>query len=138
MWHELGDPQVMRGLDQTYTCPHYLPTTVTDKGTGPLRLLVGEDVRSASPANPSRSIKLRVHVTGLTAKHDLKLEWNGKPLEPAPGSPTVGDAPGEVWLEFSPESSLFKIPENLLTARVNPAVGTVTIDDIQLDVLVSD
>ena len=79
-----------------------------------------------------------MHVTGLTAKHDLKFQWNGTLLEPSPDSPAVGDAPREVWLEFLPESSLFKIPENRLTARVNPAVGTVTIDVVQLDVLVSD
>ena len=25
MWWELGDPEVLRDLDKTYTCPHYFP-----------------------------------------------------------------------------------------------------------------
>jgi len=49
-WRELGDPKVLRDLDKTYTCPHDLPVTVTDKGCKPLRLFVGEDVRSAASA----------------------------------------------------------------------------------------
>ena len=82
LWWELGDPDVLRDLDKTYTCPHYLPATVTKKGCDPLRLLVGEDVRSAPPKGKRRSLNLRVHVTGLTAARGLEVKLNGQKLEP--------------------------------------------------------
>ena len=132
-WRELGDPKVLRDLDKTYTCPQDLPVTVTDKGSDPMPLLVGDDV-TATAADKRRVLKLRVHVTGLTANHGLEVELNGRTLEPAKVSPALGDSPQEVWFEFSPEPTIFKAGENLVTAKLKHAGGTVTIDDLGLDV----
>jgi hypothetical protein len=138
MWHEMGDPEVLRDLDKSYTCPQYLPLTVTDKGCKPLRLLVGEDVRSVPPANKTKSLTLRIHVAGLTDGHGLQVELNGKPLDLAKSSPVLDDQPQEVWREYSLESTPLEVPEILVTARVAQVEGEVKIDDVQLDVLYLD
>ena len=133
LWRELGDPKVLRDLDKTYTCPHELPAILTDKDSE-LPLLIGEDVGSAPPANKKRTLKLRIHVTGLSAAHGLQVQLNGQPLEAMKISPALGENPQGVWLEFSPEPALFKVGENLVTARLKQPSGTVTIDDLGLDV----
>ena len=138
LWHELGDPKILRDLDKSYTCPQYLPATVTDEGCQPLRLLVGEDVRSTPPANKRKSVTLRIHVVGLTDRHDLQVKLNGLELELKLNPYIFGDEPQDVWFEYSPESTSLKVPENLVTARVQQVGGEVTIDDVQLDVLYLD
>jgi hypothetical protein len=136
-WRELGDPKVLRDLNKTYTCPHDLPVTVTDKRSDPMPLLVGDDV-TATAADMRRTLKLRVHVTGLTANHGLEIELNGQTLEPTMTSPELDLSPQEVWFEFSPEPTIFQAGENLVTAKLKHAGGTVTIDDLGLDVVYVD
>ena len=143
MWWELGDPNVLRDLDKTYTCPQYLPTTVTNEGCGPLRLLVGEDVTSPPPEGRRRSLNLRVHITGLTATRGLEVKLNGKRLRAQKNwghekwRPST--TPGQRnWLEFSLKPEMFQVPDNRLTASVERETGTVTIDDVELDVLFVD
>ena len=138
MWWELGDPHTLRDLDKTYTCPQHLPVTVTDTDSGPLRLLVGEDVTSDSPAKEKKSVTLRVHVTGLTAQHDLQIKLNGQELELAASSPALSDQPQDVMLDYLPELTLFQVSENRVTASVTRIEETVKIDDVQLDVLYLD
>ena len=103
-----------------------------------MRLLVGDDVRSTPPADKRRVLKLRVHVAGLTAEHGFQVELNGRTLKPAKISPALGDSPQEVWFTCSPEPTNFQVGENLVTARLKHADGTVTIDDLGLDVLYVD
>ena len=136
-WRELGDPKVLRRLNKTYTCPHELPVTVTDKGD-PLRLCVGDDVTSTPPADKRCVLKLLVHFTGLTAKHNLPVELNGSTLEPAETAHRLGDSPQEVWFEFSPEPTIFRVGENIVTVGLKHGGGTVSIDDLGLDVLYAD
>ena len=107
-WRELGDPKVLRDLDKTYTCPHDLPVTVTDRRSDPLRLLVGDDVRSTPPADKRRVLKLRVHVAGLTAEHGFQVELNGRTLEPAKISPALGDSPRRFGLRARPNRQTSK------------------------------
>ena len=83
-------------------------------------------------------LKLRIHFSGLSAGHDLRVDLNGWTLEPQKTSPALGDNPQDVWLEFSPEPKLFKLGENLLATRVENADGTVKIDQVELDVFCVD
>ena len=142
-WRELGDPEVLRDLPKTYTCPYYLPVTVTDQDSGPMPLFIPEDLAAKPPkslrtfgARQKRMIQLRLRVNALTAGHALAVELNGEALEPTSTSAPLTDEPQKVWLEFSPVATLFKIPENRLVARV--AEGEVTIDDVALDVFYVD
>jgi hypothetical protein len=144
MWWELGDPQALGNLDKTYTCPQYLPVTVTENASKPMRLLVAEDLNSTPPEGKRRSIALRIHATGLLRPRDLQVELNGQRIEPITkwnASPTPiksGQAPPEglaTWIEFTPAAALFTESENLLTASVQPQNGPVTIDDIELRVV---
>jgi hypothetical protein len=115
---------------------------VTDKGTATLLLLIGEDLTADPPkslryfgARQKRSLLLRVKVSGLTLRHDLQIQLNGAPLDFGHVSPTLSEQPQAVTIEFSPTPELFRVPENLITARVNQLHGTVTIKDLELDVL---
>ena len=147
MWWELGDPQVLRALDKTYTCPQYLPVTLTKDECKPIRLLVAEDLKSNPPEGKRRSIVLRIHVTGLTTPRDLQVRLNDQRIEPIrkwDASPTPAEssqAPPDdqhTWIEFAPAAALFTEPENLLTASVTPQNGPVTIDDVELRVVLVD
>jgi hypothetical protein len=138
LWWELGDPNVLRDLDKTYTCPHYLPVTVTDEGCKPLRLLVGEDVTSSPPAGKRRSLNLRVHVTGLTAARGMQVEFNDQRLQPVKKWGSSSSPGQDIWLEFLIEPAMSKVPENLLSASVKQEGDSVTIDDVELDVLYVD
>jgi len=66
----------------------------------------------------------------------LQVALNGRTLKPAKISPALGANPQDVWLEFSPEPTTFQVGENLVTARLKHTRGTVTIDDLGLDVRV--
>ena len=138
LWHELGDPGELCDLDKTYTCPQYLPTAFSERDCSPLRLLVGEDVKSPPPPGKKKRVDLRIHATGLTVDHRLRVKLNGTVIEPVNRIPALGSQPQDVWLEFVPEAALWKVPENEVTIRLDQADGGVTIDDVKLDVVYAD
>ena len=83
-------------------------------------------------------IRDRIHATGLTVDHRLRVQLNGTVLEPANRIPALASQPQDVWLEFVPEAALWKVPENEVTIRLDQADGGVTIDDVKLDVVYVD
>ena len=97
-------------------------------------LNIGEDLTAAASAGTKRSIKLSIHVTGLTAKHGLTIKVNGKTLQGEKISDALDDQPKDVWLKFVPDVKLFKLGENLVEATLTQPGGTVKIDQIKLDV----
>lgn len=106
-WRELGDPEILRDLNRTYTCPYYLPVTVTEDPCGPLPLLVGADMATAPANGKRRSRKLRVQVTSLTAQHDFQLDVNGKTIATSNVSPALTNLMQDVWLEYLPDPTIF-------------------------------
>ena len=134
LWRELGNPALLRDLDKTYRCPYYLPATVTAKGCDPLVLSVGDDVTSAPPANKQRTLKLLIHIDGVTESHYLQVHLNGRPLEVESALSAPGPEPQKIWFEFAPAAALFAAAENQLTAKINHTDGSVEIENVELDV----
>lgn len=118
-WRELGDPEILRDLNRTYTCPYYLPVTVTEDPCGPLPLLVGADMATAPTNGKRRSRKLRVQVTSLTAQHDFQLDVNGKTIATSNVSPALTNLMQDVWLEYLPDPTIFNAGQNLVTAWIS-------------------
>ena len=97
-------------------------------------LSVGGDVTSAPPANKQRTLKLRIHIGGITQSHHLQVHLNGRPLEVESALSAPGPEPQKIWFEFAPAAVLFAAAENQLTAKINHTDGSVEIENVELDV----
>jgi len=156
LWWELGDPEQLKGLDHSYLWD-YLPSqrntsdvlaevrltrfrwpvTVTAEGCEAMPLFVGEDLSAPAPAGKQRELTLRVHVTGLTATHQLTVQVNGQALPEPQVSPALTDQPQNVWLEYDVTGDLFQAGENAVEARLatEQAISSpVNINQIRLNV----
>ena len=97
-------------------------------------LSVGDDVTSAPPANKQRTLKLLIHIDGVTESHYLQVHLNGRPLEVESALSAPGPEPQKIWFEFAPAAALFAAAENQLTAKINHTDGSVEIENVELDV----
>ena len=95
--HELHDPELLRGRDQTYLVsrqtdgshnkffrsapPRPLPRTLTlDEPACSFPLTVGTDLRAAAAANRLRAGRLRLCLKGLTPLDRIQVVWDGEEL----------------------------------------------------------
>ena len=113
-----------------------------------MRLLVAEDLNSTPPEGKRRSIALRIHATGLTPtarpagrvkrpknRADHQMERITDSHKKRPG--TAG-GPGHLERVHTCGCTFYRKSENLLTASVQPQNGPVTIDDVELRVVLVD
>jgi len=149
LWHELGNPEQLKGLDHSYVWD-YLPSqrrtsdvlakvrltrfrrpvTVTTEGCEPMPLFVGEDLSVPPTQGEGRSLTLRIYATGVTADHKLVVKVNGETLQDqivvidadAP-SVTLTEAPAGVWLAYHlSDGAVFRSGENLIEAALGQPV----------------
>ncbi len=156
LWWQLGDPEKLTAMDKDYVWD-YLPShhhqsdllwdlrvalrrppvAVTAEGCEPMPLFVGEDLSAAPPQGKQRKLTLRVHVTGLTASHQLTVQVNGQALLAPQVSPPLTHQPQDVWLEYEVSGNIFQPGENDVEARLTgeeALQGTVKIDEVKLQV----
>ena len=142
LWWELGDPEILAGLSKTYLWDYpssgygkIEPVPVTTEGCEPILLLVGEDLTVPAPAGTTRSLKLHIRVSGLTAGHGLMVKVNGNALEGVTYSTVPDDTPKNILLMSVPSPPLFKVGKNPVEATLARANGPVQIEQVALHVL---
>ena len=99
MWWELGDPEQLMLMDKTYVWDflpssgnsrEVPPVTVTEEGSEPIPLYIGDDFGVAPPNGKTRNLKLRIHqtwqennpaaITETVPGHTVIIKLNGNTL----------------------------------------------------------
>ncbi len=97
-----------------------LPVTLTLERPQSVPLLVGDHLAAAGESGTIAKLQLELHLTGPVDKDSLVMQINGKGL--TGGELATSDAENsEFELTYTPDPSLFRLGENILTASLGKA-----------------
>ena len=143
IWNEIGAPETLAGKDKLFGVEQFQGessfSTSEDKRRKsvkqgePVKLhfQIGEDPSS------SRSLMVRFHFWEFTAKDELRITLNGKPLTALEASGPLGSKPSGGWLEESIAKDVVVAGNNeveVVLEQRNESVGSeLILDAVQLE-----
>ncbi len=160
LWREVGDAKQLRTMSRSYVWD-YLPSQrnvsnllwdvrsvslehrpvvpVSEGGSEAIPLMLGEGPgQKDAEGMRDGTLRLRLHVKGLTRAQGFTVKVNGRGVGEAIDFTQPGQKDKGLWLEFSPPAKLFHAGENLIEAALaehwERTANPPQIDQARLDV----
>lgn len=111
-FREMGDPEKLRYLDKRYVTQLCLPIDMGDAregGSASVRVELFDDVQSALAQGYPVEGRLLLNVLHLVQVEDLRVEWDGKPLSPAPEAIPPFRHDTHPWAIYEGDSTFYHV-----------------------------